>query len=228
MFASISPRYDFLNHFLSFGRDRGWRSRAAELTTDGTVGRVLDVCAGTGDFALEYARRMRRGEAVLTDFCPEMLKLAATKVPAACADVAVRMCVADTLRLPFRDEEFDLSCVAFGIRNVEDLDAGLAEMARVVRRGGRVVVLEFSQPTSRLFRAVYHFYFLRILPVLGRLISGSRTDAYGYLPRSVLAFGSPEDLRTSMMAAGLVDVEIVPLMFGAVTIHIGRKGQRGE
>jgi len=223
MFAAISPRYDLLNHLLSFGRDRGWRKMAAELTADESVGSVLDVCAGTGDLGLEYAARMPTGEVVLADFCPEMLRLAREKVRGGRLNVAVRTCVADTTRLPFVDAQFDLSCVAFGMRNVVDRSVGLREMTRVVRRGGRVVVLEFSQPTKRWFRAVYYFYFLRILPVVGRVVSGTRMDAYGYLPRSVLAFSSPQDLRASMEGVGLVEVEVVPLMFGAVTVHIGRK-----
>jgi demethylmenaquinone methyltransferase/2-methoxy-6-polyprenyl-1,4-benzoquinol methylase len=223
MFGAISPRYDLLNHLLSFGRDRAWRKVTVDLTLDDDVSRVLDVCSGTGDLALAYRRKMKEGQVVLADFCPEMLFLAREKLAGTPCPAKTYVCLADATGLPFRDGIFDLACVAFGIRNVADLDAGIREMTRVVRDRGKVVVLEFSQPDNRLFRAVYYLYFRRILPVVGRVVSGSTIDAYGYLPRSVLAFARAEELRERMESAGLTGVTIARLMFGAVTIHVGLK-----
>ena len=227
MFASISRRYDFLNHFLSFGMDLRWRRRAAELTCDGETRQILDICGGTGDFALAYLNAASQEcRVVVTDFCVEMLELARDKLGRAEQESRARVCQADALRLPFEDGQFDLACVAFGIRNVTDLEAGLWEMTRVVRPdGGKVVVLEFSQPRGNLFRAFYLFYLLKVLPWIGRLICGSKIDAYAYLPESVMAFESPEELSHRMGEAGLSSVRCVPLMLGAVTLHIGERGQ---
>jgi demethylmenaquinone methyltransferase/2-methoxy-6-polyprenyl-1,4-benzoquinol methylase len=136
---------------------------------------------------------------------------------------AVRLGVADTLRLPFRDGAFGVATVGFGIRNVSDLGAGLREMTRVVRRGGRVVVLEFTRPSNPLFRFVYYVYFLLLLPLLGNLVSGSRQNAYGYLPRSVLSFPDRDRLARMMEEAGLRDVRVRDLSLGIVTVHTGVK-----
>jgi len=224
MFGSIAPRYDFLNRLLSFGIDQFWRRRAVKLSAEPGLTRILDVCAGTGDLAIEYLRTMGdEGQVVATDFCLEMVQLALDKIERRSLLNRVKVCQADTLNLPFRDGEFDLTCVAFGIRNVADLDLGIEEMARVVRVGGKVVILEFSRPTNPLFRSIYYLYFLKVLPLIGRLLSGSRIDAYRYLPTTVMAFHSPGELEERMQQAGLSRIEFHPLMFGAVTIHVGIK-----
>jgi demethylmenaquinone methyltransferase/2-methoxy-6-polyprenyl-1,4-benzoquinol methylase len=222
MFAGIAPRYDFLNHFLSANRDRGWRRATVEAGEARPGDRVLDVCTGTGDLALEWARSGPGGAPVVgTDFCEPMVRLGAEK--ARRDGAAVRLGVADTLRLPFRDGAFAVASVGFGIRNVADLPGGLREMARVVRSGGRVVVLEFTRPANPAFRFVYYVYFLLLLPLLGNLVSGSRRNAYGYLPRSVLSFPDRGRLSRIMEEAGLRDVRVRDLGLGIVTVHTGVK-----
>lgn len=222
MFAGIAPRYDLLNHLLSANRDVGWRREtvAAGAVLPGES--VIDVCTGTGDLALEWGRALGgRGTVVGTDFCEPMVRLGREK--ARREGSAVRLGVADTLRLPFADGSFHAASVGFGIRNVADLGAGVAEMARVVRRGGRVVILEFTRPSNPAFRFLYYVYFLLLLPLLGNLVSGSRQNAYGYLPRSVLSFPDRERLARVMEGAGLTDVRIRDLSLGIVTVHVGVK-----
>lgn len=222
MFAGIAPRYDLLNHLLSANRDHGWR-RATVAAGEARPGDpVLDVCTGTGDLALEWARTLGPRSAVVgTDFCEPMVRLGREKVLR--DRLPVRLGVADTLRLPFADGAFAVASVGFGIRNVADLGAGLREMARVVRPGGRVVVLEFTRPANPLFRFVYYVYFLLLLPLLGNLVSGSRENAYGYLPRSVLSFPDRGRLARKMEEAGLRQVRVLDLSLGIVTVHVGVK-----
>jgi len=223
MFARIVPTYDFLNHLLSAGLDRGWRRAAVEgclwSRPADRAWRVLDVCAGTGDLALAFARAGAR--VTLADFTREMLVVARAK--AARRGLAPPLAVADTLRLPCADGAFDAVSVGFGIRNVEDLDRGLAEMARVVRPGGAVAVLELGQPSSGAVRRLYGAYFTRVLPAIGQLVSRSPENAYAYLPRSVLAFPPPDALAERMRGAGLREVTWQPLAAGICTLHVGRR-----
>lgn len=224
MFASISKRYDLLNRLLSFGFDQSWRRFSARSTVGPGIRRVLDVCGGTGDLAMAYQKEMGgRGSVVITDFCHEMVVLARQKAGLLAGCVQSSFCQADALRLPFRDGQFDLACVGFGIRNVTDPAGCLREMARVVRPGGKVVILEFSQPPNRVFRGLYYLYFRHILPRIGRFVSGSPMDAYAYLPRSVLKFFSPEALAEEMEEAGLEEVSYRRRVFGIVALHIGTK-----
>lgn len=215
MFARIAPTYDFLNHLLSFNIDRRWRARAVRLAAP--RGPVLDVCTGTGDFAAAF-RKAGAGPVAGVDFCAPMLRAAAGKRSIR----GVRLLRGDALALPFPGDSFDVVAVAFGIRNVSDLDRGLAELVRVARPGGRIAVLEFTTPRNRLFRALYLLYFGRVLPFLGNLVSRSR--AYSYLNRSVLAWTSEEDLAGRMRRAGCASVEIHPLTFGVAAVHLGVKG----
>jgi demethylmenaquinone methyltransferase/2-methoxy-6-polyprenyl-1,4-benzoquinol methylase len=222
MFAGIAPRYDFLNHFLSANRDHGRRRATVAAAGAAPGARVLDACTGTGDLALEWARALGpSGRVVGTDFCEPMVRLGAGK--AAREGARVRLGVADTLALPFRDGTFDAATVGFGIRNVADLRAGVRELARVVRPGGRVVILEFTRPSNPILRFGYYVYFLLLLPLLGNLVSGSRQNAYGYLPRSVLSFPDRRRLARILEEEGLAEVHVDDLSLGIVTLHRGVK-----
>jgi demethylmenaquinone methyltransferase/2-methoxy-6-polyprenyl-1,4-benzoquinol methylase len=245
MFGEVAGRYDFLNHFLSMHVDRYWRWRTVRRAPPTGSGPVLDVCTGTADLALAYWRAIRRARSaghgsgdrptavavgdddavavVGADFCQPMLQIARRKTAGAGAGEEVVLVEADTLRLPFPNDHFELVSVAFGLRNVADTDRGLAEMTRVCAPGGRVVVLEFSLPTRQPLRAIYGWYFNRALPRIGQLVSGSLGKAYNYLPESVNAFPAGAALGRRMEAAGLTDVTIDPLTGGIASLYVGRK-----
>jgi len=220
MFDQISPRYDFLNHLLSLNSDVLWRRRAAVHCLGAR--RVLDVCSGTGDMAFEI-HRLAGAEVVGSDFSLRMLEVARFKARRRGLDRRVRFQQADTLRLPFGEGRFDAATVAFGIRNVADSGRGIAEMARVVRRGGRVVILEFTLPRNALLRRGYLLYFGRVLPNIGRMIARSEIDAYRYLPDSVARWPEPDELRVRMEAAGLRDVTYDLIFGGVAAIHVGSR-----
>ena len=221
MFDAIAPRYDLLNSVLSLRLHYGWRRRAAAETALQPGGTALDICTGTGDFALELVKRVgKTGHVIGGDFSFPMLRIGETKADK--TKGVLHMTLADAQRLPYPDNSFDAVTVGFGIRNVADIEQGIREMARVTRPGGRVVILEFNQPENRLFAALYGWYSFTILPRLGGLISGRRA-AYEYLPSSVSAFHSREALADLLRRAGLTDIRIVDLTFGTVVIHRGVK-----
>jgi demethylmenaquinone methyltransferase/2-methoxy-6-polyprenyl-1,4-benzoquinol methylase len=222
MFASIVHRYDLLNRLLSFRRDVYWRRIAVVRGQVPADGRVLDLCAGTADVALEIARQGSGALVIAVDNCEPMLIRGLHKARRAGAAGRVRFAVAPAERLPFADGTFDRAFVAFGVRNIADRRRGLEEMARVLRPGGRAVILEFSTPSSPMFGSLYHLYCHRILPWIGGLLSGNRA-AYEYLPASVDGFLSVEGLRTLMEAAGFSDISVAQLTGGIVTIHQGSK-----
>jgi demethylmenaquinone methyltransferase/2-methoxy-6-polyprenyl-1,4-benzoquinol methylase len=219
MFTAIAPRYDFLNHLLSFNVDRSWRRAAVarlgwESKPDGTY---LDLCAGTLDLAAALSRqRGFRGRVVGADFALPMLARGRAKAP------RVAPVAADALALPFPAAHFDGALVGFGVRNLGDLDAGLREAARVLKPGARFVVLEFTTPRFAPLRSVYLFYLQRVLPAVGRLVSKHR-DAYTYLPESVLSFPEPERLARRMLAAGFSRVGFERLTGGICAIHHGTR-----
>ena len=218
MFDRIAPRYDLMNRLMSGGLDGRWRRLAAAAADISLGARALDVCTGTGDLAFELAHRVGPSGAVIgVDFSEQMLERATAKAAASGAPATFQ--VANALELPFGDSEFDGATVAFGARNLSDLDRGLAEMARVVRPGGRVVVLEITTP-GRL-RALHGLWFDRVVPRLGGLIGGDRA-AYRYLPASAKRFPPPPELATLMSTAGLVDVSWRGFMGGIVALHHGR------
>jgi len=220
MFDQISPRYDFLNHLLSLNSDVLWRRRAAALCEGAK--KVLDVCSGTGDMAFEIHRRWG-ADVVGSDFSYRMLEIGRLKASRKSIAGRVRFQQADTLRLPYRDGTFDASTVAFGIRNVADTERGIREMARVVRTGGRVVILEFTLPANGLLRKGYLMYFGNVLPRVGRMIARSEIDAYKYLPDSVARWPQPEELKAMMERAGLRDVSFDLIFGGVAAIHTGLK-----
>jgi demethylmenaquinone methyltransferase/2-methoxy-6-polyprenyl-1,4-benzoquinol methylase len=217
MFTAIAPRYDLLNHLLSLNIDRAWRRRAVTALgwTATPAGTFLDACAGTLDLAAELASQPGfRGRVVGADFVVPMLHLGRGK------HAGLRPVGADTLRLPFADAVFDGATVGFGIRNLVDVDAGFAELRRVLRPGARLVVLDFTLPDPGLARGLYLFYFRRVLPLIGRLVS-KHTDAYTYLPDSVLQFPTPDALAARMTAAGFTDVRYERLTLGVAAVHRG-------
>jgi demethylmenaquinone methyltransferase/2-methoxy-6-polyprenyl-1,4-benzoquinol methylase len=221
VFSEIAPRYDLLNHLLSLNVDRWWRRRAlAELRwVRRPAGRYVDLCAGTLDVGAALARHPEfRGFVVGVDFAEPMLRMGAGKAPrGVLAPVA-----ADAQDLPLADGSAAGAIVAFGIRNVADLDATLREVRRALEPGGRFVILEFSTPRNPLVRAAYHLYFHLVLPTVGRLVSGHPT-AYAYLPRSVAGFPAAEELAARLGRAGFLDVTWRPLTFGIAAIHTGTR-----
>jgi demethylmenaquinone methyltransferase / 2-methoxy-6-polyprenyl-1,4-benzoquinol methylase len=221
IFSEIAPRYDLLNHLLSLNVDRRWRRRAIAALDWRELpdAMYLDLCAGTLDIAAELSGRDGfRGFVVGADFAEPMLRAGAGKVDRA----VVAPVTADALQLPLADGSAGGILVAFGVRNFADLDAGLAEAFRVVRQGGRLVILEFSTPRSFVMRALYHLYFHHVLPVIGGLVSGHRT-AYRYLPASVSNFPAEEELARRMEDAGFSRVQWTSLTFGIAAIHVGTK-----
>jgi demethylmenaquinone methyltransferase/2-methoxy-6-polyprenyl-1,4-benzoquinol methylase len=221
MFGAIAPRYDLLNHLLSLNMDRLWRRRAVGLLLAGVRaarGRYLDLCAGTFDFALALARRRGfEGMVVGCDFALPMLQRGLPKLRGA----PVRPVCGDGLALPFPDAAFDGATVGFGVRNLADLAGGLCELRRVLKPDARLVVLEFTTPRRQPLRGLYFLYFKRILPLVGRLVSG-HTRAYTYLPASVLAFPEPAELAALMRDAGFTDVSWRSYSGGIVAAHVGR------
>lgn len=222
MFGTIAPRYDFLNRLLSLGIDRRWRTKAVRLLKYQEGSRILDVATGTGDVALEIARTTPSSVKITgADFCQEMIDLGQVKVASSPYAGRIDFRVAPCEDLPFPDNTFDSVTIAFGIRNVVDRKLGLAEMWRVLRPGGRMIILEFSTPRSQLFRQIYYFYFRRLLPMIGGLFS--RYNAYKYLPDSVLEFPSHEEFSRMIAEAGFKNIHIHELTFGIATIYAGEK-----
>jgi demethylmenaquinone methyltransferase/2-methoxy-6-polyprenyl-1,4-benzoquinol methylase len=224
MFGAIAGRYDFLNHLLSFNTDRYWRWRTVRRVPPEGDEPILDLCTGTGDLALAYYRGSSgRVPIVAADFCREMLSRGLQKSRAVGAATCVQFVEADALALPFADGQFQIVSVAFGLRNLSDTDRGLREMTRVCRPGGRVAILEFSLPRRQPFRALYGWYFHRILPRIGQMLARNRFDAYEYLPQSVAEFPEREALALRMRQAGLVEVSYQSLTLGVATLYVGRK-----
>ena len=209
MFNAIAPSYDLLNHLLSLNIDKYWRWRATRLAPPVGDAPILDLCTGTGDLALAYDRAASGQVPIVgADFCHEMLVRAEAKAKKRGAAERIRFLEADAQHLPFPDNEFQIATVAFGLRNVTDTDRGIAEMVRVAKPGGGVVILEFSRPRNRVLGGLYQFYFRRVLPTVGQAISRSRDNAYHYLPASVMEFPDGEALAerlritVSAMSAG--------------------------
>ena len=222
MFDAIAPRYDLLNFLLSAGRDRRWRRRAVEALDLRPSEVMLDVCTGTADMAVEAIRRQPRLASVIgIDFSWQMLRLAQPKMRAAGAVPAI-LALGDATALPLADEEVDAATIAFGIRNVQRPERACAELARVIRPGGRLAVLEFGLPRSRMFRAVYGWYANRMLPLVGGVVSRHRS-AYAYLPESVTRFQPPETFARLLASSGFSHVSTVPLTLGIVYLYVARK-----
>jgi len=229
MFGHIAPSYDFLNHLLSLNIDHYWRWRVTRLVPPANASPILDLCTGTGDLALAYDRAARGQLPIVgADFCHEMLTRAIDKTRRRKALGRVRYLEADAQHLPFADNHFQIVAVAFGLRNITDPDQGLAEMVRVTRPGGRVAILEFSQPPGRLLGPLYRIYFRRILPLVGQTISRSQDNAYHYLPASVQEFPQGQGLAERLRRHGLQDVRWQAFTFGIATLYAGTKAVGSE
>lgn len=221
MFDNISGDYDFLNHFLSLGIDILWRKAAIRKLKSLQPKLILDVATGTGDFAIE-ALKLNPDKVVGVDISEGMLSVGRQKMSARGLDTKIELIYGDSEKLPFESNKFDAITVAFGVRNFENLENGLAEMLRVVRPGGKVVVLEFSKPRKFPFKQLYNFYFKFVLPKIGRWVSRD-SSAYTYLPESVQAFPDGEVFTKILDHLGYKDTQCKPLTFGISSLYIGTK-----
>jgi demethylmenaquinone methyltransferase/2-methoxy-6-polyprenyl-1,4-benzoquinol methylase len=221
MFTTIAPRYDVLNRVLSLGIDSYWRKFAVNQLPKAAKARFIDIATGTCDVALEIIKRHPPGTTVAgVDFSEGMLALGREKIKQVGCSDRIDIHFGDATDLPFEDNSFDGSTIAFGIRNVQDYKKGIREMQRVVKRGGKVVILEFTNIQSRIFRPLYVFYIKKLLPFIGERVSG-RKGAYTYLPESMLDFPPPEEFKEAMEEVGLRDVQYFPLSFGITAVHVG-------
>ena len=221
MFDSISGRYDFLNHLLSFGIDKGWRRKLIREAQSLAPQHVLDIATGTGDLAIAL-RKTGAQEIIGLDISNGMLEVGREKVKRAGLDALVDLQYGDSEAIPFEDERFQLVTAAFGVRNFEHLDQGLNEMSRVLSRGGKMMILEFSQPESAPFKQLYGFYSKYILPTIGKWVSRD-ASAYAYLPESVEAFPYGEAFLQRLRSAGLRNARAIPLTFGVASLYIAEK-----
>jgi len=222
MFDSIAPSYDFLNHFLSFGTDRIWRKKAIRIISESYKNpRILDVAAGTADLSIA-AIKLDPEHITGIDISVKMLEIGREKISRKRLDDRIELIQGDSEKIPFANDHFDVAMVAFGVRNFADPLKGLSEMTRVVRRGGMVMVLEFSKPVKSPVRQLYNFYFLNVLPNIGRLFSKNK-KAYSYLPESVMQFPDNEQFIELMMKAGLSSVRQEKLTWGVASIYTGLK-----
>lgn len=221
MFNSISKKYDFLNHFLSLGIDILWRKKAIGLLKQDHPKLILDIATGTGDFAIE-ALKLNPDKVVGVDISEGMLNMGREKLRRRKLDDKIELQMGDSEKLLFDDNKFDAVIVSFGVRNFENLEKGLADMYRVLKPGGKTVILEFSRPSKFPFKNIYNFYFKAILPKIGRLVSKDRA-AYTYLPESVQAFPDGENFLKVLEKVGFKNTQCKPLTFGVSSIYTGVK-----
>ena len=222
LFDNIASDYDRLNHILSLNIDKGWRKRAVKETIDRNEPmQVLDIACGTGDFTIEIARNAAPGSKITgIDLSEGMMEIGRRKIAAAAVDATLEY--GDSEALTYADNSFDRISVGFGVRNFEHLELGLREMYRVLKKGGKLVILELSVPSNSLIRWCYKLYFLKILPAIGGWVSGNR-GAYNYLPASVLHFPAPDKFQAMMREAGFSTVEHKAFTFGICRMYIGKK-----
>jgi demethylmenaquinone methyltransferase/2-methoxy-6-polyprenyl-1,4-benzoquinol methylase len=221
MFDNISGRYDFLNHFLSLGIDKLWRKKAVKILKPLQPKKIIDLATGTGDFAIA-ALKLNPDEIKGVDISDGMLEKGRIKMKKRGVEEIIEMVNGDSEDLPYEDNYFDALTVGFGVRNYENLEKGLAEMLRVIRPGGKAIILEFSKPKKFPIKQLFNFYSKRIIPVLGKSISKD-SSAYAYLPESVEAFPEGQDFLAILTKTGYKNVEARPVSGGIATIYIGEK-----
>jgi demethylmenaquinone methyltransferase/2-methoxy-6-polyprenyl-1,4-benzoquinol methylase len=221
MFDNISNRYDFLNHFLSLGIDKGWRRKAIRLLKPAAPKNILDVATGTGDFALQ-ALELEPEKITGVDISEGMLEVGRKKIAGKGLTGKIEMRSGDSENLPFSDNNFDAVTVGFGVRNFENLEKGLSEIHRVMKPGATLVILEFSRPRRFPFKQIYNFYFKAILPRIGRLVSRDKA-AYTYLPESVEAFPDGDNFKNILHGIGFKNAACKPLTFGISSIYTAQK-----
>lgn len=224
MFNNIAHKYDFLNHFLSMGIDKNWRKKAIKEVAQVHPSSILDIATGTGDLAFVAASKIKPQKITGIDISEEMLAIAKQKLNSRKNTLSTQIIFekGDSENLQFASESFDAAMAAFGVRNFEDLDKGLSEIFRVLKPGGKVVILEFSKPKNYLFKKIYNFYFFKILPFFGKLFSKDN-NAYNYLPESVNAFPDGTEFLNHLSNAGFNQVAFKPLTFGIATLYKGIK-----
>ncbi len=222
MFNSIAAKYDFLNHFLSLGIDKLWRRRLVKQLAKSNPRQVLDIATGTGDLAIQLAKHHKSVSITGVDISENMLSIGREKILKRKLEGRINLKQANSMSLPFADSEFDAAMVAFGVRNFEDLSKGITEIHRVLKAGGNLYVLEFSMPSRFPMRNLYRFYFRKVLPFVGGIVSGSKS-AYTYLPESVFAFPEKEKFVEIMANAGFKNCSYKRLTFGVASIYIGSK-----
>ena len=222
MFDKIAWRYDFLSHLLSFHIDRIWRRKAVNELRGQPLDKVLDVATGTGDLAIAIQKRLHPGHITGIDISEGMMAIGRQKVEKKGFEQQITLQYGNSEAIPYNDHTFDAVTVAFGVRNFKQPEKGLGEMFRVLKTGGRLVVLELSIPENRFFRGIFHFYFFRILPVLGRWLSKD-AHAYSYLPDSVQSFPHGAEFRNRLENCGFSEVKVKPLSWGIASIYTGKK-----
>ncbi len=222
MFDSISKRYDFLNHFFSLNVDKIWRKKAVKIISKYHPSKIIDVASGTGDFALALSKL--KGVNIINgiDISEQMLSIGRQKVIKQKKDSLIKLQYGDAENIPFAEDHFDAATVAFGVRNFENLDKGIKEIYRVLKKGSPFVVLEFSRPRNLFVKKLYYFYFKFIIPFVGKHVSKNQV-AYSYLPESVMAFPERDDFALHLQNAGFVKVSYKVLTFGIVTLYISEK-----
>lgn len=221
MFDNIAPKYDFLNHFLSLGIDKLWRRKAIRILSHYKSDMLLDVATGTGDFAVA-ASRLKSWKIIGFDISEQMLNVGRTKVKRLGLDHIIEFTKGDSEAMPFPEDHFDAITVAFGVRNFENLEKGLSEFHRVLKPGGVAIILEFSKPRYFPMKQLYSFYFFRILPFVGRLVSKDHS-AYSYLPESVMAFPDGFEFLSILQKIGFSTTSQRRLTFGIATIYVAQK-----
>lgn len=222
MFNSIAAKYDFLNHFLSLGIDKLWRRRLVKQLAKSNPNQVLDIATGTGDLAIQLAKHHKSVSITGVDISENMLNIGREKILKRKFEGRINLKQANSMSLPFAVGEFDAAMVAFGVRNFEDLSKGITEIHRVLKDGGSLYILEFSMPSKFPMRNFYRFYFRKVLPFVGGIVSGSKS-AYTYLPESVFAFPEKEKFVEIMANAGFKNCSYKRLTFGVASIYVGSK-----